>query len=146
MGLLNRLLRRNASQNDPIFGALNHHDGQWSGQTAWPGQAEPAALTVLDCSGPPTDAHRATFENLRRDWSALRLDLQGALWGLWDKSISPDFATSIDLWQRLRLQGVNLQADGAVLLIFGFPEETPTDGAFCLTLRGREVVDAEFEA
>ncbi len=146
MGIFGSLFGSGKSLHDPVLGQLERRDQYWSGQTAWPGQAEPAALTVLDCSGPPTDAHRATFENLRRDWSALRLDLQGALWGLWDKSISPDFATSIDLWQRLRLQGVNLQADGAVLLIFGFPEETPTDGAFCLTLRGREVVDAEFEA
>jgi hypothetical protein len=153
MGFFKSLFGGNHKVDDPVLGALHRIGGQgaWSGQVMWEGYAAPTGLAVLRDDGPPTEGDRAAYLNLKRDWSALRLDLQGALWGLWtgpaqEFSAASALASSLDLWPQLQLQGINIAPSGDINLIFGFNSEVPTDGAFCVTLRGREVVEAVFEA
>ena len=154
MGFLQSLFGGNTKIKDPVLGTLERRgtgDDTWSGQVQWQAYAAPTALTVLREDTPPTNDDRNLYLNLKRDWSALRLDLQGALWGLWTGpaeafSAASPLASSIDLWQALQLQGINIAPDGCIVLIFGFNDAVPTEGAFCVTLRGREVVDATFDA
>lgn len=168
MSFLKSLFGGNNKISDPVLGALERHtDGPvkgqspWSGQVQWETYAAPTALAVYRSDSPPTDGDRNLYLNLKRDWNALRLDLQGALWSLWtgpaqDFSANSSLASSIDLWQQLLLQGINIAPEGDVTLAFGFseealdvapdnaPESGLPEGAFCVTLRGREVIETEF--
>lgn len=162
MSFLKSLFGGNNKITDPVLGALERQEkgqGPWSGQVQWEAYAAPIGLAVYRSESPPTDNDRALYLNLKSGWSALRLDLQGALWNLWTGparafSAASPIATSIDLWQQLLLQGINIAADGDVTLIFGFSAESiddetndaVTEGAFCITLRGREVIETAFEA
>jgi hypothetical protein len=156
MGLLNRLLGRTAGRNDPVFGALKHHDGQWSGRGQWAGLESPFAITVARSDGAPTDADRQVYMALQNGYPGLRLDLQEALWQLWTGPAAKALAqvaqgqnfigSSIDLWSHLRLQGVNIHDDASLTLIYGFQDETVSDAAFCVDVLGRDVVRAEWVA
>ena len=85
MGFLQSLFGGNTKIKDPVLGTLERRgtgDDTWSGQVQWQAYAAPTALTVLREDTPPTNDDRNLYLNLKRDWSALRLDLQGARYGV----------------------------------------------------------------
>jgi len=138
------------SCTDPLFGALVRRDEQWSGQMTWEHTPIPFALTVHRADAVPSRVDRAVFEELQRNYPAMRSALQGALHDLWSTvpgANGPDFpgiGSSLDLWAKLQLQGVSLHPDGHVELIYGFADESLSEGAFIVAAHGTDIEPLEY--
>ena len=138
------------SCKDPVFGSLQRLDGQWSGRMTWQHSPIPFALTVHRTDEVPSRVDRAVFEELQRNYPAMRSSLQGALHDLWSAvpgasgSEFPGVGSSLDLWAKLQLQGLGLHPDGHVELIYGFTDESLPEGAFIVSAHGTDVEPLEY--
>ena len=150
MSLLGRMLgSRSASVDDPVLGRLVRRGGQWTGELRWSHSRHPFALTVDRADAAPTAADRATFEALSRDYPALRMGLEDALWRLWDAArdtieAPPEFSGSLELWSRVEVQGLVLHPDRHADLIYGVAGGSLVEGAFIVSVRGDDVTPLEY--
>ncbi len=152
MGFFSRLLGKSGNAvADPLFGELKLDDRMWHGKMRWKHDPRPFSINIHQTGETPGAAEHRAFETLCDDYRMLMPDLQGALYTLWkphENSIElppPGIATSLDLWARLDVQGMVIEAGGRIELLYGFSGEGWPDGVFIVAVTGDVVEGISYD-
>ena len=152
MGLFSRLLGKTGNVvTDPLFGELRLDDRMWHGKMRWKHDPHPFSINIHQVGAAPGEAEHRAFEALCDDYRMLMPDLQGALYALWKPHESatelppPGIATSLDLWARLDMQGMVIEPDVRIKLLYGFPDEGWPAGVFIVAVTGNAVEGVTYD-
>ncbi|MGS5089323.1 hypothetical protein ACVC7V_22820 [Hydrogenophaga sp. A37] len=130
---------------DPNLGLLTQDRRGWSGHLPWPDSSQRISLRIESTGEPPNDSVGTAVWACLGNYSTLSGRLRSAPFSLWQPYVAQrlweeEWPTSPEmLWAQLKLDGIEVQRSGEIVLLYAFKGEVWPDAIFSVQVSGADV-------